>query len=316
MLYALLALACTTPPPDAAAPGAAAPTHVRVALNWYPEPEFGGFYAAKAAGLYERAGLDVEILPGGPGAPVLELLAAGRAEVAVAAAEDLLVRRAKGLDAVAILPGLEDSPAGLMTRAGGATTLADVKGRVAIELGSPFERFLSATYNWPGKVEVVPTTGGLGPFAADPALTIQAFITAEPCAAESQGIAVTFLPAREAGWNPYASVATVRGADVDAPWVRAFRDATAAGWNAYLADPAPANALLLAANPQLTPALVDCVVRKQTPFVTGTDGVGAMTAARWNELAAALRSIGQEVKVEGAWKDLGGTTAEPAPAQN
>ena len=97
--------------------------------------------------------------------------------------------------------------------------------------------------------------------------------------------------------------------------VSAFRDATAAGWNAYLADPAPANALLLAANPQLTPALVDCVVRKQAPFVTGTDGVGAMTAARWNELAAALRSIGQEVKVEGAWKDLGGTTAEPAPAR-
>ncbi len=313
MLSLLLTLACSTPSPDIApAPGAAAPKRVRVALNWYPEPEFGGFYAAKAAGLYERTGLDVEILPGGPGAPVLELLTAGRAEVAVAAAEDLLVRRAKGLDAVAILPGLQDSPAGLMVHAGAATTLAEVKGRVAIEQGAPFERFLSTKYGWSGKVEVVPTAGGLGPFAADPSLTIQAFITAEPCAAEAQGLAVTFLPARDAGWNPYASVATVRGADVDAPWVQAFRDATAAGWKDYLANPAPANALLLAANPQLTPALLDCVVRKQAPFVTGTDGVGAMSAARWNELGNVLQSVGQEVKVEGAWKDLSTPASVPA----
>ena len=183
---------------------------------------------------------------------------------------------------------------------------------MAIEQGAPFERFLSAKYGWAGKVEVVPTTGGLGPFAADPALTIQAFITAEPCAAEAQGLAVTFLPAREAGWNPYASVATVRGNEVDAPWVRAFHDATLSGWNAYLEDPAPANALLLAANPQLPPALLTCIVAKQAPFVRGTDGVGAMTAARWEELAAALRSVGQDVKVEGAWKDLGAPSAAPA----
>jgi NitT/TauT family transport system substrate-binding protein len=162
-------------------------------------------------------------------------------------------------------------------------------------------------------VEVVPTAGGLGPFAADPALAVQAFITAEPCAAEAQGLSVTFLPAREAGWNPYASVATVRTDDVDAPWVRAFRDATAAGWNAYLENPAPANALLLAANPQLTPTLLDCIVQKQAPYVKGTNGVGAMTAQRWDELAAALRSVGQEVKVEGAWKDLGAGAPAATP---
>ncbi len=311
MLLAL-ALACATEAPAPQAVAAPEPLRVRVALNWYPEPEFGGYYAAEAAGLYDKAGLDVEILPGGPGAPVLELLASGQAEVAVAAAEDLLVRRAKGLDAVAVLPGLQDSPAGLLVHAGRATSLAKVKGRVAIEQGAPFQRFLAATYGWEGQVEVVPTTGSLGPFAADEALAMQAFVTAEPCVAEAQGLAVTFLPARESGWNPYASVAVVAGGAVDAPWVKAFRDATIEGWNLYLKEPGAANALITRGNLNMTPALLTCISARQAPFVTGSDGgVGAMTKARWDALAAALTKVGQPVTADGAWKDLG-TTAAPA----
>ena len=158
MLLAL-ALACATPEP-AAPPVEAAPplVKVRVALNWYPEPEFGGYYAALVGGLYEKAGLKVELLPGGPGAPVLEMLASGRAEVAVAAAEDILVRRSKGLDAVAVLPGLQDSPAGLLAHAGGPTSIADVKGRVAIEQGAPFHLFLAQTHGWEG-TGVEPVSG-------------------------------------------------------------------------------------------------------------------------------------------------------------
>lgn len=315
MLLAL-ALACATEAPAPPVVAAPEPVRVRIALNWYPEPEFGGYYAAKTAGLYDKAGLDVEILPGGPGAPVLELLAAGQAEVAVAAAEDLLVRRAKGLDAVAVLPGLQDSPAGLLVHAGRASSLADVKGRVAIEQGAPFQRFLAATYGWESHVEIVPTTGTLGPFAADKDLAMQAFVTAEPCVAEAQGLAVTFLPARESGWNPYASVAVVNGGAVDAPWVKAFRDATVEGWNMYLKDPSAANAVIAKGNLNMTPALLTCIVARQAPFVTGSDGgIGAMTKARWDALAAALTKVGQPVTAEGAWKDLGATTpTTPQPA--
>ena len=42
---------------------------IRLALNWFPEPEFGGFYEGALGGHYERAGFKVEIIPGGPGAP-------------------------------------------------------------------------------------------------------------------------------------------------------------------------------------------------------------------------------------------------------
>jgi NitT/TauT family transport system substrate-binding protein len=46
---------------------------IRLALNWKPEPDFGGFYAAP----YQKYGLDVEILPGGAGAPTMQMVGAG-----------------------------------------------------------------------------------------------------------------------------------------------------------------------------------------------------------------------------------------------
>ena len=100
----ILLLACAEPAP-VSAPAAPALQPVKVALNWYPEPEFGGFYQALLSGGYRAAGLDVTILPGGPGAPVLEQLAAGQVSVAISGADDLLTRRARGLEAVAIFAG-------------------------------------------------------------------------------------------------------------------------------------------------------------------------------------------------------------------
>ncbi len=38
---------------------------VTLLLNWYPEAEHGGFYAALVHGIYEKHGLTVEIKPGG-----------------------------------------------------------------------------------------------------------------------------------------------------------------------------------------------------------------------------------------------------------
>jgi NitT/TauT family transport system substrate-binding protein len=41
-------------------------TKVRLQLQWVPQAQFAGFFAAKAEGYYEAAGLDVELVAGGP----------------------------------------------------------------------------------------------------------------------------------------------------------------------------------------------------------------------------------------------------------
>lgn len=48
--------------------------------NWYARAEHGGFYRARATGLYQHAGLDVEIKMGGPQINVMQLMAAGQAD--------------------------------------------------------------------------------------------------------------------------------------------------------------------------------------------------------------------------------------------
>ena len=61
-------------------PARAASTKIRFLTSWFAEAEHGGFYQAKATGLYEKAGLDVEIKMGGPQVNGMQLLGVGQAE--------------------------------------------------------------------------------------------------------------------------------------------------------------------------------------------------------------------------------------------
>src|SRR5207249_4592205 len=55
------------------------PQRIRLALNWKPDPQFGGFYAAP----YQKHSLDVQILPGGAGTPSVQMIGAGSAEFGI-----------------------------------------------------------------------------------------------------------------------------------------------------------------------------------------------------------------------------------------
>lgn len=291
-LLALL-LACSGGSEPAPSADADAPTSVRLALNWYPEPEFGGFYEGVLGGHYEEAGFAVEIVPGGPGAPTLELLASGRAQAAITDAADLLVKRARGVEAVGAWPGFQLNPQGLMVhQSSGIAAIDQVPegATVAIEQGSPFQRYLWAKLGWEDRVRPVPYGGSVGPFLADEAFIQQAFITAEPCAARAKGAEITFLKASDVGWNPYGTLLAFPDPPPD--WAPAFVAATQAAWEAYRAAPARANAAIAEANPQLGAELLGCITAAQDPFVVGSAGLGAMEADRWEATARGLVDIG------------------------
>lgn len=59
-------------------------TPVRVQLQWSDQAQFAGFYAAKARQLFKAEGLDVQLIPGGPGINPVQALQSGKADVAVA----------------------------------------------------------------------------------------------------------------------------------------------------------------------------------------------------------------------------------------
>ncbi len=279
---------------------------ITLALNWYPEPEFGGFFEGVLGGHYTRHGLAVEILPGGPGAPTLELLATGRVQAAITAADELLLRRSKGIEAVGVWPAFQWSPQGLMVHtASGIERFEDIEGgTIAIEVGSAFQRFLWSSFSWKDKVQAVPYGGEIGPFLQDPSLVQQAYITAEPCLAQAQGAEVGFLKASDAGWNPYGSLLALP--EPLPAWAGDFVLATQEAWEAYLANPDRANAEISRLNPNMQGSILSCVTDAQVPFVRGDEGMGAMSRARWDSLAATLHAQGllEENSAEGAWRNL------------
>jgi NitT/TauT family transport system substrate-binding protein len=279
-------------------------------LNWYPEPEFGGFYEGVLGDHYKAAGFDVTIVPGGPGAPTLELLGTGKAQVAITTADDILVKRMKGVPAKAVWAAFQHSPQGLMVHSSSPiTSLDQIAGtespRVAIEVGRPFHQFLWQEYGWEGKVEAVPYGGSVGPFLTDPSTIQQAYVTSEPCIADAKGSPARFLSGRDSGWNPYGTVVAV--ADPPPPWAADFIQATAKAWQAYLRAPDHANTQIIAQNDQLNVGLIGCITDLQRPYITGDDGLGAMTTERWEATAAnlvKLELLPEGVRAKDAWQNL------------
>ena len=87
-------------------------TKVRLQLDWKPEPEFGGFYAARDLGIFKKYGLDVEIVAGGVGTPTVPMVANGRAEFATSGGDDVVLGRTNGRGRRGGLRRVPDLPAG------------------------------------------------------------------------------------------------------------------------------------------------------------------------------------------------------------
>ena len=61
---------------------AAAPQPVRLMLQWSHQAQFAGYYVAKEKGFYQEQGLDVSIIPGGPGLDPADFLIRGEVDFA------------------------------------------------------------------------------------------------------------------------------------------------------------------------------------------------------------------------------------------
>ena len=75
---------------------------IDLVLDFFPNADHAGLYAAIGTGAFEDAGLDVKpATPSDPAAP-LRLLAAGRADLAISYEPEVLLARDRGLKVVAI----------------------------------------------------------------------------------------------------------------------------------------------------------------------------------------------------------------------
>ncbi|MCU1330196.1 MAG: transport system substrate-binding protein [Bryobacterales bacterium] len=264
----------------------------RLALNWKPDPEFGGFYAADFA----KHGLDVELLPGGSGTPTVQMIGAGSAEFGIIQADELLLARSRGNDVVALFAAFQSCPTGIMAHASRKLeSIGDVlrNGTLAMESGLPFARLLEKKFGF-DHVKIVPSPGGdLTAFLHDENFAQQCFITAEPLQARRKGVDVKVFPVSDIGYNPYTTVvATSRALLQKNPeMVKNMVAAVREGWAAYLQDPTATNQKMHALNPSMELPSYTEIAQAQKPLI-GASPLGKMTAERWDALAAQLKELG------------------------
>ena len=266
---------------------------IKLALNWKPDPQFGGFYAAD----YAKEGLDVEILPGGAGTPTVQMIGSGSAEFGIVSADELLLARSRGTDVVALFAVYQNCPQGIMVHAErGLKSIGDVtrEGTLALQSGLAYARILEKQYTFKN-VKIVPSPGGdISSFLSDPKFAQQCFVVSEPLAAKKKGAAVQVFPVSDTGFNPYTTVLAVSGDYLkkNPEIARKMTAAAKAGWQAYLDNPKPVNEKMHGLNPSMELETFAEVAEAQKPYIQTGAPLGSMTAERWNTLSKQLLELG------------------------
>lgn len=235
-------------------------TTVRMHLDWYPQTEYGGYYQALARGFYREAGLNVEIISGGPSVGVKEAVALGRAEFGCTDGNEVIVAiaRENPLPIVIVAAEMQRNPQGIMFHASHpVASFRDLAGRnLMARPGGPwvdyFRRSLKIDFN------LLPVTTDLTSFLADETMVRQCFVTQEPHTAEQAGADVGTLLIADSGYAPYRVIFTSRDMLARHPEVvRAFVAASVRGFEDLLeGDPSPTFAMLQAENPVMTPEVM------------------------------------------------------------
>jgi NitT/TauT family transport system substrate-binding protein len=273
---------------------------VALALNWKPEPEFGGLYEAQRTDAFAKRGITLE-LTGGPGAPVVQMVEAGKVEFGIAAADEVMLARDRGSDIVAVFATYQTNPQGVMVHATrGLHSLAGVfaaGGTLAVEPGVAYTKFLEKHYDL-AKMKIVPYGYSIAPFLNDPTMAQQVFVTAEPIAARRQGADPQVFLIAESGFNPYAAVVITTGARArgETKRVADFVAALREGWRGYLDDPTQANALMGQLNKEMDAETFRLGAAAQQPLIEDAFAkqynVGAMSLERWATLGRQLQELG------------------------
>jgi NitT/TauT family transport system substrate-binding protein len=279
-------------------------TAVQIALNWKPEPQFGGFYAATESKADAKQGLKFTLLEGGSGTPTVQMLANHRVDFAVVSAEEILISNERNPKnpVVALFAAYQTNPQMIMCHEEkGFTSLKDVFAApvtLSWQSGLSYAQFLRKKYPSP-KAKLVPYAGGVSAFLANKDFCQQGFITSEPLSAEKAGAKVKAFLVADEGFNPYTTVLATRAdvlksnPDVARKVVAAVRD----GWTAYENDPGPANGAMHKLNKSMDPETFLKSAQAQKTLIetaeTKKSGLGTMTDARWTALVKTLAELKQ-----------------------
>jgi NitT/TauT family transport system substrate-binding protein len=272
---------------------------VEFQLDWYPAPEHGGEYQALVGNYYRDAGLDVTIVPGGPGAFGLQKVATGRVQFSMGALDDVVHAVKEGAPLLVVGAHMQHNPQAIMVHEESPVrSFRDLDGKsVMCVAGSTWIYYVQNHYGI--TFNVIPADYGLARFMADKNYIEQCFITNEPYFVELSGAKARTLLIADAGYDPYRVIFTSKAFAREHPEaVRAFMACTIRGWGDFLhGDASSARARIQADNPSQTAALMDYSIAKMKQYriIDGDpakgDRIGLITPERITAVMTTLVNL-------------------------
>ena len=269
---------------------------VRVMLDFFPNADHAGLYAAQGTGAFRKAGLDVALqAPSDPSAP-LKLLAAGKVDLAISYEPELLLARDKGQQLVAVGALVQKPLTSVMSI--GRKAIADPRqlaGKTVGTAGIPYQSaYLKAILGKagvdPGRVKEVNVGFNLVPAMLSGRVdaTLGAFWNYEGVQLAQQRKRPKVIRMEQAGVPTYNELVIVaRRDDLDTEGgakVRRFLRALAQGMKALKQDPATGIDPLLRANRDLDRKLQEASVKATMPVFFPADTskpFGFMAPGEW-----------------------------------
>jgi putative hydroxymethylpyrimidine transport system substrate-binding protein len=272
---------------------------VTLMLDYFPNADHAGIYAAQAAGDFKQAGLDVEIRqPADPAAPIKQV-AAGRVDVAISYEPELFRARDEGLNVVSIgalirkpLTSIISLPEAKIRKP------ADLRGKTVGTAGIDYQSaYLETILDEAGVPRDSVKERNVG-FSLTPALltgkvdaVLGAFWNYEGVELTLKGKHPRIIRADEAGVPTYDELVLVANADAlarDGDKLRTFIGAISRGVRSLRADPEQGIEGLLKANPDLDPELQRAAVKVTLPLMTPPEGkpFGWQDPEEWDAFGA------------------------------
>lgn len=284
-----------------AAPAARSADAVSLRLKWFNQAQFAGFYLAKENGLYQAAGLDVQVQPGGPDFPAIQMVAGGNEQFGVTSADQILIARGKGVPIVAVAVLYRKSPFVLFSlKQSGIDAPAKFAGKkIGLKVGGNEELVYRAVLK---KTKVaaqglteVPVKFDMTPLLSGQIDVWPGYVINEVLTAREKGFDVNIIWPSDYGLDLYAdTLFTTEAMLRDHPdQVRRFVAASLQGWNAAVARPEEAAQATLKQNAKLNYAH-ELAMMKESISLLKPDAqpIGSMQPARWKSLHDLLLEAG------------------------
>ncbi len=303
----------------------AAPKHVSFLLDYLPNVDHTGLYAAQGEGLFGRAGLDVDLQTPSDPASVLKLLAAGRADLAISYEPDLLLAREKGVKVMAVA-ALANRPLTSLMSVGkhAITDPKQLRGKRVGTAGIPYQSaYLKTILKEAAVPQTTVQTVNVG-FNLVPSMisgrvdaTLGAFWNIEGVELERRNRKPEILHLEDLGVPTYDELVIVAREETirhDGAMIRRFLQALAKATGTLAGQPNAGLDPLIEANPDLDRPIQEAQLKATLPVLQPKAGkpYGWMEPAEWDTFAKWMQQQGQIENAEIVQRSL---TNEFLPGQ-